>query len=77
MKIYNFPVVVERDADGYFIFCPEIQGCYSQGDTYEDAIRNIKDAIKLHLEDIKAAGVRRGLFSRSDSVSLSMVEVAA
>ena len=48
---YNLAVVVEKDKDGYFSFCPELQGCYSQGVTYEEALRNIKDAIKLHIED--------------------------
>lgn len=37
--------------DGYFAFCPELQGCYSQGETYEEALANIKDAVKLHLQD--------------------------
>ena len=44
-------MVVEKDADRYFVFCPELQGCYSQGNTYEEAIENIKDAIRLHIED--------------------------
>jgi len=51
MKQYRLSVVVEKDADGYFVFCPELQGCYSQGDTYEEALENIKDAIRLHIED--------------------------
>jgi predicted RNase H-like HicB family nuclease len=40
------PVVVAADADGYFVHCPSLQGCYSQGDSYEEAAENIKDAIK-------------------------------
>lgn len=51
MKRYRLSVVVEKDADGYFVLCPELQGCYSQGDTYEEALENIKDAIRLHIED--------------------------
>lgn len=51
MNRYRLSVVVEKDADGYFVFCPELQGCYSQGDTYEEALENIKDAIRLHIED--------------------------
>ena len=48
---YQFTVVVERDEDGVFIAsCPALQGCYSQGDTYEQALENLKDAIKLHIE---------------------------
>lgn len=50
MKGYNFSIIIERDKDGYFAFCPKLQGCYSQGDTYEEAMENIKDAIKLHKE---------------------------
>lgn len=44
-------MVIESDKDGYFAFCPELQGCYTQGKTYEEALANIKDAVKLHLED--------------------------
>mgnify|MGYP001575445915 FL=1 len=51
MKGYNFPIIIESDKDGYFASCPKLQGCYSQGDTYEEALKNIKDAAKLHVED--------------------------
>ena len=49
-------VIVEKDQDGYFVFCPELQGCYTQGDTYEEAMENIKDAIRLHIEDRLESG---------------------
>ena len=51
MNTYRFSVVVEKDQDGYFAFCSELQGCYTQGETYEEALENIKDAIRLHVED--------------------------
>lgn len=51
MTQYRFPVVIEKDEDGYFAFCPELQGCYTQGDTYEEALSNMEDCIKLHVED--------------------------
>ena len=51
MKKYKFSIVIEKDLEGYFTFCPELQGCYTQGSTYEEVLENIKDAIKLHLED--------------------------
>ena len=51
MKQYDLPIIIERDKDGYFATCPELQGCYSQGDTYEEALENIKDAVTLHLQD--------------------------
>jgi predicted RNase H-like HicB family nuclease len=51
MQKFVLPVVIEKDKDGYFVFCPLLQGCYTQGDSYEEAIDNIEDAIRLHLED--------------------------
>jgi len=56
MGAYKFSVVIERDMDGYFALCPELQGCYTQGDTYEEVLDNIKDAIRLHIEDRIEAG---------------------
>jgi len=53
-KHYDLPVVIEHDKDGYFASCPSLQGCYSQGKSYEEAMENIQDAIKLHLQDRQA-----------------------
>ncbi len=44
MRTYRFSVVIEKDKDGYFAFCPQLEGCYTQGDTYEEVLENIKDA---------------------------------
>lgn len=73
MKTYHFSVIVEKDKDGYFAFCPEFQGCYTQGDTYEEALENIKDAIQLHIEDRVAGGEE---IQFPESVSLTSLEVA-
>ncbi len=73
MKQLSLPIVIEADADGYFVSCPALQGCYSQGDSYEEAVENIKDAIRLHVEDRLAGGEE---IPEHVSVSLSMVEVA-
>jgi predicted RNase H-like HicB family nuclease len=72
MKNITLPIVIEGDSDGYFVSCPALQGCYSQGDTYEEAVANIKDAIRLHIEDRLADGEE----IPQTSVSLSTVEVA-
>ena len=46
-----FNVTIERDEDGVWITeCPSIPGCVSQGETKDEAIENIKDAIKICLE---------------------------
>ena len=47
---YEFPVVIEKDGDGFFVAdCLDLAGCHTQGKTIEEAITNIRDAIKLHL----------------------------
>ena len=47
----RFVVTIERDEDGVFVAeCPSIPGCVSQGDTREEAIANIQDAIRGCLE---------------------------
>ncbi|OGI15385.1 hypothetical protein A3K63_05745 [Candidatus Micrarchaeota archaeon RBG_16_49_10] len=48
---FDVSFVVERDKDGYFAYCPSLQGCYTQGNSYKEAVVNILDAIKLHIED--------------------------
>jgi len=72
VKTYRFSVVIEKDEDGYFAFCPELQGCYTQGDTYEEALENIKDAIRLHIEDRLEADEE---IPQAESVSLTSLEV--
>jgi predicted RNase H-like HicB family nuclease len=67
------PIVVEADADGYFVYCLSLQGCYSQRDSDEEAVQNIKDATKLNIEERVADGedIPEGV-----TVSLSTVEVS-
>jgi len=56
MRTYRLSVVIEKDSDGYFAYCPEQQGCYTQGDTYEEVLEKVKDAMKLHIQDRIASG---------------------
>ncbi|OHA20299.1 MAG: hypothetical protein A2836_01035 [Candidatus Taylorbacteria bacterium RIFCSPHIGHO2_01_FULL_45_63] len=50
-KNLTLSVVVEKDDTGYVAECRELQGCYTEGKSYEEAIENIKEVIELHLED--------------------------
>jgi predicted RNase H-like HicB family nuclease len=43
-------IVIEKDSDGYYTYCPELKGCHSQGITYDEAMVNIREAIELYLE---------------------------
>ncbi len=71
-RTYRFSVIIEKDKDGYFAFVPELQGCYTQGYTYEEALENIRDAIRLHIEDRLEMGEE---ILQSESVSLTSLEV--
>ena len=59
----KYPVVAHKSEYGYDIHCPLLPGCHSQGDTLNEALENIKDAITTYLEMI------------SDEVKGSLYEV--
>jgi len=72
INVYKISVVIEKDRDGYFAYCPKLQGCYSQGKTYEEVLENIKDAIKLHIEDRLESGEE---IPQAEIINLTSVEV--
>ena len=52
MKKYDLTIVIDKDEDGkYLALCPSLQGCYTEGDTQEEAMELLNDAIKLHIQD--------------------------
>ncbi len=51
----KYRVVIEQDEDGVFVVhVPALPGCISQGKTRAEALKNIKEAIVLYLESLKA-----------------------
>ena len=51
-KVLNYEVIISKDEHGYYVYCPDLPGCQTEGDTYEEALINIKDAIELYLETL-------------------------
>jgi predicted RNase H-like HicB family nuclease len=48
-------VILQKEPEvGYHAFCPILKGCHSQGDSFEEAIDNITEAIELYIESLKA-----------------------
>ncbi len=58
---YRVNIVYSRDKDGYYVFCPELPGCQSQGDTFEEARENIQEAAELYLETMSKEEIEGAL----------------
>lgn len=58
----RYKIALRRSEEGYSVSCPGLPGCWSQGETEEEAIANIQDAIRAYLaareECLKDADVR-------------------
>lgn len=71
----KFSVIIERDEAGCYAYCPDLPGCQSQGDTMEEAVANIKEAISLYLETLSpeelAELVNKEIFSTTVEVSVA------
>ena len=52
--LMKYRILIEQDEDGVFVIeCPSLPGCISQGKTGKKAIKNIQDAIKGYLKNLK------------------------
>jgi predicted RNase H-like HicB family nuclease len=68
----KYPVIIHKSQYGYNVDCPILPGCVSQGDTYEEALDNIKDAITEYLLAVEQIINRR---RKQKSNQISLVEV--
>lgn len=51
-RIRQLPIIIEKDEDGFYVVeCPVFSGCYSQGETIDEALKNIREVIELCLEE--------------------------
>ncbi len=75
MQRYQFQAVVEQDEDGMFVAeVRAIKACYSQGKTFEEAIANVTDVLKMCLEEMRARGEE--IPPPAEVVGLKRLEVA-
>ncbi|MCZ6677640.1 MAG: type II toxin-antitoxin system HicB family antitoxin [Candidatus Poribacteria bacterium] len=49
----KYSVKLEKDEEGYAVWCPGLPGCWSQGKSEEEALENIKDAIETYLSTVE------------------------
>jgi predicted RNase H-like HicB family nuclease len=57
MQTYRMQIVIEQDEDGVYVAeCPALQGCYSQGTTFEEALINIREVVKMCIQELAEDG---------------------
>lgn len=70
----TLPLFIERDADGFYVVeCPVLEGCYTQGKTLDEALKNIREVIDLILEEEQAKRILK--WYRPDTFSLHTITI--
>ena len=62
--------VIERDAHGYFAYCPELKGCHTQGATLDEVLARLREAVALYVETLSAD--ERAALSTKDVVTTTI-----
>jgi len=73
--MYQLPVVIEKDEDGYYAYCPSLEGCQTQGNTYEEVLVHIKEAISLYISTLSSVEKDR-ILQKNTTTMLVGVQVA-
>ena len=72
MEQTGYHVVLERDPEGgYVAVVPSFPGCYSQGETREEALSNAREAVVLSIEDLRERGAIPGLARKLIHVTMA------
>jgi predicted RNase H-like HicB family nuclease len=68
-------ILIEEDDYGFYAYCPELKGCQSQGDTFEEAFFNIKEAIDLYIGTLdienESLMLSKNIFTTSYEVAIA------
>jgi predicted RNase H-like HicB family nuclease len=72
---HKVSVVIEKDGFGYYAYSPELEGCQTQGDSFEEVMANIREAIELYLETLseeeKEAALSKEILTTSLEVGVA------
>jgi predicted RNase H-like HicB family nuclease len=70
----RYTVILEKkDKGGYYVFCPVLPGCHVEGETIDEGIRNIHDAIKVYIDNL----VEDGLPVPEEDVVVKLIDIPA
>ena len=68
----KYQVLLEESEEGFAVSVPGLPGCHSQGETEQEALENIADAIREYLAAIRDSGIRRLEPPRGRSLTVPM-----
>jgi predicted RNase H-like HicB family nuclease len=71
---YSIDILPEEDGKGYYVVVPALPGCFSQGRTVEEAMEHVREAVALHIAELKRRGEP---IPREGAGFQSVIEIAA
>lgn len=72
-KVMEYNAIFQKEKEGgYSVWVPSLNGCASQGETFEEALKNIKEAILLYLEDSTGKNLRTEISPSQFTVPVSV-----
>jgi len=76
METYRFQVIIEQDEDGmYAADVPALAGCHTQGTTFEEALENIREVIRMCVQELREEG-RPIVAAYPEIVGIKTIEIA-
>ncbi len=73
-KGLTLPLFMEKDEDGFYVVeCPVLEGCYTQGKTIDEALKNIREVIEMILEEKEAQEILKSY--RPSEISLHTITI--
>jgi predicted RNase H-like HicB family nuclease len=70
---YKITVIIEKDEDGYYAYAPELEGCQTQGDSLDEVLENIKEAVEVYIETLTEEELKQAV---STTILTTSLEVA-
>ncbi len=72
---YKVSIVIEKDEFGFYAYSPELEGCQTEGDSFDEVFANIREAVELYLETLTEEE-KKACLSREIMTSSLEVQIA-
>jgi len=67
--VAKLSVICTKQTNGsYFAICPEVKGCYTQGDTYDEAVANLKELVEITVKEELDEDEKREILSAKTKI---------